>query len=254
MLYYIYIYIMLYITLYKSTLSSDIMVILKGIEQEFTTECVKDFSTNKKDRTYYYHYTVWGKYIPDCPNVLVFDPLMDKEVKLFCPLHKARLKQTGLYTSRQIKRHQPRILYAYSRNTLLVSGIYRCQYCSAEYLSHDFMLIDQLPNLFVPFKLGHDSGFLNEAHSMVISSIACGLSFTGAEELFKRGYQTTWNYHHVQGPGSSPATETAFRSPGRRLVRDIFVQHMSKLRGYQDMQLKSYEPSSLSIDATFKIA
>ena len=223
-------------------------------EKDFCNICVDEFKRNPCNAAYRL-FPPWGEYALDCPQVLVFDPSKQDDVALFCPAHQQQLKSTKEFTSNRCKRYGPRSLYCYGRNTFLVSRVYKCALCKAEYLAHDQVLTRQLPNeVAVPFCLSRRSGYHLETFNMIKHSIANGVTFAGIEDLFRIGAQTTYNLFHEQGPGRRPGKEKAFLFPGRRKIRDDFVSHMEYvMKDFYKCHLDSYHPQSLSLDATFKI-
>ena len=104
------------------------------------------------------------------PNIMIYNP---QSFVPICLKHQERLFLTDCWTSGRDSSTKPRLLYGISKNTLLISRIYRCDRGCGTILGHDESILNQAPSE-IPFVLFHRSEILKNLLSLVVNNVAAG--------------------------------------------------------------------------------
>jgi hypothetical protein len=88
------------------------------------------------------------------------------------PLHAS-----GWRNAIESARSEPRKIYGSEGICLLIGRVYRC-HNSHEVIGYHAGLLQQIPTVFIPFKLWHKTGFTMEFIDFVASLITTGLSIS----------------------------------------------------------------------------
>ena len=108
-------------------------------------------------------------------NLLFWNPAVQFELDLTCPIHGENLYDTGQYSLDNTSAYAPRKLYDKSRNCLLISAHYRCSSCKNVWLAHSEQLtIAVIGKAYVPFKLYKKSGFVAAIYDEIVEAISRG--------------------------------------------------------------------------------
>jgi hypothetical protein len=115
------------------------------------------------------------------PDTLVFNP--EPKSVFNCPECFKQLIQSGRFCDNTIKRKPPRLLFATSRNVMLVSRILICptKNCG-EWLSHHRSILKQC-KIEYEFLLYHDSGITKELLLLIINSLIEGKRYPNSKQM-----------------------------------------------------------------------
>ena len=183
------------------------------------------------------------------PSVLVWNPIVDSDTVLYCPLTDHRmspLKQmnTWTYGSNDRNGQDPFFVYDIGRNILVVSAQLECNICSEPYTSHHPHILRQI-KFSLPFYRAYKIGITSGLHDLIIKSIEGGMFFQAIEKMLKKLLEARY------GSGTSE-DQLTFKSISRRDITKIFLEDFEAKKAFYDVTMRMLKSSELSTDNTFK--
>ena len=195
---------------------------------------------------------------PNIMGIMIWNPLMEKDVVLKCPDHVEKLVETHLWThSQELKSRSPRLLYHIGSNALLVSKLYQCSKCSTEkrhaydafYMAHHPEILSQLQEICLPpFLLFSIAGITRSAYEFIVNLAIAGTTFREIATCFDR----THGFHVAVNGKVDEIMDLKHRSPSWMFVQDVFMFDFRLRLSFYESEMKKITPQEIAIDHTFK--
>ena len=184
------------------------------------------------------------------PSVLVWNPLVESETKVYCPISDHRscaLRATNAWShSVQENRNDstPFFLYDIGRNIVVVSALLECIECREPYVAHHQHILSQL-KFAVPFHRSYKVGVTSGLYDLIIKSIEEGMFFKSIERMLHKLLESRY--------GSQPIEEQLIlKSLNRKDITKIFMNNYEEKKAFYEKTMRNIRSYEISTDNTFK--